>query len=149
MTVVAEHDGFTSHRIEGLDMTPIRTGEPIDRSPTATGCSSAHTRISIVVDPGAPVFTGHYPGFPILPGACILEYAHRSALAATPGPDKRLELVGIDSARFLGPVFPGDQLAIEIDGRRDGEYWQCTALVSTDRGRSAHIRFRYAVRRAP
>lgn len=127
----------------------MRSGEPIDRSPTATGYSSAHSRISIPVDPAAPVFAGHYPGFPILPGVCVLDHAHRAALAATPESDKRLELVGIDSARFLCPVLPGDQLAIEIDGRRDGEYWRCTALVSTDRGRTAQIRFRYAVRRAP
>lgn len=70
-----------------------------------------------------PVFTGHYPDLPILPGVLILE-----AMAQVGGlcllPEEGLEasgetpmvplFTGVDNARFRKPVSPGDQLRIEV-----------------------------------
>ena len=54
---------------------------------------------------------GHFPGDPLVPGAALLD-----AIAdALPRP-----LVGLERVRFLAPVRPGDEAALEhrIDGDR-------------------------------
>ena len=68
-----------------------------------------------------PYFQGHFPGFPLMPGVYILE-----ALAQVGGilmiKSLNLEVgkyavvfAGIDDARFKKPVYPGDQLILELD----------------------------------
>jgi len=68
-----------------------------------------------------PYFQGHFPGFPLMPGVYILE-----AMAQVGGilMIKSLELeigkyaivfAGIDEARFKKPVYPGDQLLLELE----------------------------------
>ncbi len=68
-----------------------------------------------------PYFQGHFPGFPLMPGVYILE-----ALAQVGGilmiKSLGLEVgkyaivfAGIDDARFKKPVYPGDQLILELE----------------------------------
>lgn len=68
-----------------------------------------------------PVFQGHFPGFPLMPGVYILE-----AMAQVGGilmiKSLGLEIgkyaivfAGIDDARFKKPVYPGDQLLLELE----------------------------------
>ena len=67
-----------------------------------------------------PYFVGHFPTYPIMPGVLILE-----SMAQTGGilirkslnlpEDKLMLFSGIDKAKFRKPVFPGDQLRLEID----------------------------------
>ncbi|MCS7196227.1 MAG: 3-hydroxyacyl-ACP dehydratase FabZ [Aquificaceae bacterium] len=68
-----------------------------------------------------PVFQGHFPGFPLMPGVYILE-----AMAQVGGilmiKSLGLEIgkyaivfAGIDEARFKRPVYPGDQLLFELE----------------------------------
>jgi 3-hydroxyacyl-[acyl-carrier-protein] dehydratase len=68
-----------------------------------------------------PYFQGHFPGFPLMPGVYILE-----ALAQVGGilmiKSLNLEIgkyavvfAGIDDARFKKPVYPGDQLILELE----------------------------------
>lgn len=69
-----------------------------------------------------PFFTGHFPHRPVMPGVLILE-----ALAQATGilafkttntmPDEKVihYFVGIDNARFKQPVYPGDQLYLEVE----------------------------------
>jgi 3-hydroxyacyl-[acyl-carrier-protein] dehydratase len=67
-----------------------------------------------------PFFQGHFPGFPIMPGALVVE-----AIAQTGGvllmpevPDRHKKLMvftGIERAKFRRPVVPGDQLRIEVN----------------------------------
>ncbi|HEY8347516.1 MAG TPA: 3-hydroxyacyl-ACP dehydratase FabZ [Symbiobacteriaceae bacterium] len=73
-----------------------------------------------------PVFQGHYPGNPIFPGVLILEaMAQTGAVAVMALPEyagKVPLLAGLDGCRFRGPVFPGDQLRLEVEltGMRRG-----------------------------
>ncbi|EDP76236.1 (3R)-hydroxymyristoyl-(acyl carrier protein) dehydratase [Hydrogenivirga sp. 128-5-R1-1] len=68
-----------------------------------------------------PVFQGHFPGFPLFPGVYVLE-----AMAQVGGilmiKSLNLEIgkyaivfAGIDGARFKRPVFPGDQIRMELE----------------------------------
>jgi 3-hydroxyacyl-[acyl-carrier-protein] dehydratase len=67
-----------------------------------------------------PFFQGHFPGFPIMPGALIVEAMAQAGgillLPEVPDRDSMLMVfTGIDRAKFRRPVVPGDQLRIEVD----------------------------------
>lgn len=75
-----------------------------------------------------PQFMGHFPGHPVMPGVLIVEaMAQASALlagytdpAAVKG--RLVYFMSIENAKFRKPVFPGDQLRIEmtlVKRRRD------------------------------
>ncbi|MGY0061453.1 hypothetical protein ACWY4P_33770 [Streptomyces sp. LZ34] len=133
-------------------MTTTTACGPVDGTvevvdPGAPGGRPARTRV--LIDATERVFAGHFPGFPVFPGVCVVEYAHRGALATLPEPGERWTLVAVESSRFTSPVFPGDLLSCDITwardaGARDAGAWRCRVAVSTGRGPVALVRLRYA-----
>src|SRR5579875_1555593 len=66
-----------------------------------------------------PQFSGHFPGFPVMPGVLIIEAMAQVAgvLVATLAPHTRgklMFLASVEEAKFRKPVVPGDQLRIEM-----------------------------------
>jgi beta-hydroxyacyl-ACP dehydratase FabZ len=66
-----------------------------------------------------PHFTGHFPGFPVMPGVLIIEAMAQVAgiLVGHVAPHTRgkiMFLASVEEAKFRKPVFPGDQLRIEM-----------------------------------
>ena len=64
-----------------------------------------------------PVFDGHFPGNPIIPGALLLDWL-LSGLAEKDG--KELGRCAIHSAKFLSPVLPGEVLEFQIESPSTG-----------------------------
>ncbi|MFN3533111.1 MAG: 3-hydroxyacyl-ACP dehydratase FabZ [Candidatus Brocadia sp.] len=68
-----------------------------------------------------PVFVGHFPDFAIMPGVLIIEamaqasiILFRKSLPTQNNRDTVFLLASVSNARFIKPVFPGDQLFVEI-----------------------------------
>ena len=103
----------------------------------------AVARLLVAAD--EPVFQGHYPDFPILPGVLLIDQAHRCALwyAAQRLPG-RAELTEVRSVRFHAPVFPGDELeTICAVTRKADERVTVVARCTTARGVAATMTLGY------
>ncbi|MEP6884392.1 MAG: hypothetical protein ABJC66_06560 [Gammaproteobacteria bacterium] len=81
-------------------------------TPVAT---AMHSSIEIPVD--HPSFAGHFPKFPVLPGAVLLDEVLQVIRR-----DRRIDLAQwqIASAKFLDAVRPGDVLMLEHDAPDSG-----------------------------
>ena len=72
-----------------------------------------------------PFFQGHFPGKPILPGVLILEAMAQATgilsfkVVGKPKDDELYYFAAIDNARFKRPVFPGDQLVLDVELLRE------------------------------
>ena len=65
------------------------------------------------------IFTGHFPGNPVLPGVYMIEAMAQlgGAMVLEPGEHSRKlpYLAGIDKAKFRRPVVPGDRLDMVVE----------------------------------
>ncbi len=71
------------------------------------------------VDPAEPVFQGHYPDFPLLPGVLVCEAIFQAgaillASKVPPGDARVPVMVRVQDARFKRMVRPGDVLDLEV-----------------------------------
>jgi 3-hydroxyacyl-[acyl-carrier-protein] dehydratase len=70
-----------------------------------------------------PVFLGHFPGRPVLPGVFLIEGMAQAGglLLLSDVPDRQSKLLlfaGIEDAKFRRPVVPGDQIRYEVEVKR-------------------------------
>lgn len=126
------------------------TASPVRASIELEHADPQDFRASWIISPDDPIFRGHYPGFSIYPGVCLIESAHQVALAHASANGRSMVLVTIENTRFRRPVFPGNRITVE--GRTtavgDGS-WLCAATVQSVRddgapGEAARVRLRYA-----
>jgi len=91
------------------------------------------------------VFAGHYPGFPVLPGVCMIDTVRRAASLAQPAWVVESVFDSVESARFLAPVFPGDRMVVAFRwerGERENDC-DCSATVSVRQEKVGTVRLRY------
>ena len=74
-----------------------------------------------------PVFAGHFPGNPILPGVFQLELARRAAESVLKYP---LALREITKAKFRLPISPGETIRMELKLTEKEETIQARATFS-------------------
>jgi 3-hydroxyacyl-[acyl-carrier-protein] dehydratase len=72
------------------------------------------------VDPADPIFAGHFPAKPILPGVLLIEAVAQTAgvMLGSAAPADKTEggvalLAAVNRFKFLKPVTPGQELRIE------------------------------------
>ena len=89
------------------------------------------------VDPDLPLFQGHFPGYPVLPGVIIMEaLAQAASCCLLAQEDKACSLgffAGIDKAKFREQVRPGDTIRLEANITRNSSR-MCVAEVKAYKG---------------
>lgn len=66
--------------------------------------------VPLPFDADHPVFAGHFPGHPIVPGALLLDWA-QTAIEAQLG----LSLQALAEAKFHSPATPADPLELDFE----------------------------------
>jgi 3-hydroxyacyl-[acyl-carrier-protein] dehydratase len=66
--------------------------------------------IPLLFAPDHPVFAGHFPGHPIIPGVLLLDWTQTAIEAALGQPVQTL-----NEAKFHSPATPADTLTLEFD----------------------------------
>ena len=89
------------------------------------------------VDPDLPLFQGHFPGYPVLPGVIIMEaLAQAASCCLLAQEDKAGSLgffAGIGKAKFREQVRPGDTIRLEANITRNSSR-MCVAEVKAYKG---------------
>ena len=78
------------------------------------------TGATIRLLPESPVYQGHFPGYPITPGVCLVEIALEliAEMAGQAGHDEKVRLVGAKNIKFTSPIIPseGTELRFNLGG---------------------------------
>jgi beta-hydroxyacyl-ACP dehydratase FabZ len=84
-----------------------------------------------------PFFQGHFPDYPIMPGVLIIEAMAQLggvlAFKSGSGTNKLVYFLGIDKAKFRKPVFPGDQIRLEVEVLQQRlNVWKLKGIASVE-----------------
>ena len=73
--------------------------------------------------PDSAVYAGHFPGYPITPGVCLVQIALELIEEMAGHDGKKGRLVAAKNIKFTNPVFPaeGSELRFNLAGK--GENW--------------------------
>ena len=64
--------------------------------------------------PESPVFKGHFPGYPITPGVCLVEIA-LELMEKMAGQAGKVRLVAAKNIKFTSPVLPSEGMALRFN----------------------------------
>lgn len=86
-----------------------------------------------------PHFQGHFPRQPVMPGVLIVESMAQTAAVLVvetleqAAAGKLVYFMSIDEARFRKPIFPGDQVRVEVSKLRNrGPVWKFRGEAKVD-----------------
>ncbi len=87
-----------------------------------------HYAFRVRLDASHPVFRGHFPGHPVLPGVCTLQLVRE---CLNRGTGRRFRYAAIRECKFLGMVVPQADELLEIDIRLADDGPAAKKLVCT------------------
>jgi len=103
-----------------------------NKGETASGSSDSSYRVVISLDPDHPIYQGHFPGNPVVPGVCQLRII-TEVISEITGNDVRL--LEADNIKFLSMINPAEHPKLTVDcvlkENETGEI-KVTALISDD-----------------
>ena len=75
--------------------------------------------------PDSPVYRGHFPGYPITPGVCLVQIALEliEEMADQVGHDGPRRLVAAKNIKFVAPVFPSEGTELRFNLSGEGANW--------------------------
>ncbi len=92
----------------------------------------ASSRVVIKLDAAHVIFTGHFPGQPVVPGACLLQMVKEIMQNIT---GNELQLIKANQLKFISLIDPSqkDMLEMELTHKlsENGE-WLVSATVAED-----------------
>jgi predicted hotdog family 3-hydroxylacyl-ACP dehydratase len=97
------------------------------------GTAERGRRFNVEIPPASPLFAGHFPGHPILPGVVHLVLVERALHDLT---DRGSSLSAVRALKLRRPVVPGDALDLLVDFP-DGDGWARFELRRGEEGISS------------
>jgi 3-hydroxyacyl-[acyl-carrier-protein] dehydratase len=91
-------------------------------------------KASVMIMRNHPVFDGHFPGNPILPGVCTLQIA---AELLSKYLDQKLMLVKIDIIKFMSLVIPTENTILNFEislGNKEEKIFSIKCAVTSNGG---------------
>src|ERR1700729_119958 len=66
---------------------------------------------NVVVNESSDILNGHFPGQPVVPGACMLQLVKDVLKGAV---ERKLQLVKADNIKFMSMIVPGGQKELQL-----------------------------------
>lgn len=83
---------------------------------------------TISYDAAHPIFSGHFPGQPVVPGVCTMDMIKELLQVAL---DQRLLLRSTGQVKFLRLLLPDVQPEVTISWQQDGHVYNVAASLKT------------------
>ena len=125
----------------------------IDRVLAWEAEQSIHARK--LVSMSDPILQGHFPGHPIMPGVVQVEAMAQAAallaqLSDSFDPATQLCLfMGIQEAKFRGPIVPGDILDIHVESHRLGRIGKFSGKIEVEGALRSSAKFTAIIENRP
>lgn len=93
--------------------------------------TAGEIRATLVLNAAHPIFAGHFPGQPVVPGACQLQMVEELLSHVL---DKEFRLVNAAQIKFLAPIDPQKHPRIEavLQYALDGPFQVTAAFSAAD-----------------
>lgn len=87
------------------------------------------TKVDLLLDENHPVYAGHFPGMPILPGALQVEILKEIFGKIL---DRRLRLASAKNIKYLGFIdpFKSNKLQVDLKYKRSDDGWNLRAVIA-------------------